>query len=326
MPSDERAGRAQIGMCFARELPPGLVVDFAQRLEAGGADQIWIIEDCFYTAGIALATAALLSTDRLRVGLGILPAVARNPAITAMELATLDGLAPGRLLAGIGHGVQDWMAQMGARTPSPVTTLDEVITVVRRLLAGERVSFEGRHVHLDGVQLDQPPAAAPPVLAGVRGPRSLAMAGRAAQGVVLAEPASPSYVRWALDRAGRAADPGGFHVAVFASICVDDDRAAARRQMAPWLAGMLDAPSAGIRALPFFDDLAVRYADRGLDGLVTMPDDWWTELGPIGTLDDARAHVAALEDAGVHSIGMFPLPDVAVARAQLEHIVTLAAG
>jgi alkanesulfonate monooxygenase SsuD/methylene tetrahydromethanopterin reductase-like flavin-dependent oxidoreductase (luciferase family) len=313
-------------MCFDRTFPPGLVVEFAQRCENGGAQQLWIVEDCFYTAGISLAATALAVTEHLEVGLGILPAVARNPAITAMEIATLAGLAPGRLLAGIGHGVQSWMGQMGARTPSPVTTLDEVITVVRRLLAGERVSFDGRHVHLDGVELDRAPADPPPVLAGVRGPKSLAMAGRSAQGLVLAEPTSPSYVRWALDQVGRAADPDDFHVAVFAVVCVEDDRATAHRRMAPWLAGLLADPTAGIQALPFFDELVALHADRGADGLATMPADWWIELGPIGTLDDARAHVAALADAGVHSLGCYPPRDLAFARTQIEHVLALATG
>jgi alkanesulfonate monooxygenase SsuD/methylene tetrahydromethanopterin reductase-like flavin-dependent oxidoreductase (luciferase family) len=293
----------------------------ARRLEDGGADQLWIIEDCFYTAGVSLAATALAVTERLRVGLGILPAVARSPAITAMELATLAGLAPGRVLAGIGHGVQSWMEQMGARTPSPVTTLDEVLTAVRRLLAGEQVTTHGRYVHLDDVRLDQPPDEPPPVLAGVRGPRSLAMAGRAAQGIVLAEPASPSYVRWALDQAGRPAD---FHVAVFAALCIEDERATAYRRMAPWVATLLGDPSAGIRALPFFDDLAARHDEQGVEGIATMPPEWWSELAPIGTLDDARAHIAALEAAGVHSVGLFPAPDVAIARAQLDHVLALA--
>ena len=75
-------------MCFDRNYPAAAVGEFAQRLEAGGVDQLWIIEDCFYTAGISLAATALARTERLQVGLGILPAVARNPAITAMELAT----------------------------------------------------------------------------------------------------------------------------------------------------------------------------------------------------------------------------------------------
>ncbi len=122
-------------MCFDRSFPATEVIQFARQLEDGGADDLWVIEDCFYTAGISLAAAALSTTQQLTVGIGILPAVARNPAITAMEIATLCQLAPGRVVAGIGHGVQSWMAQMGVRPQSPVTALEEVLVAVRRLLA-----------------------------------------------------------------------------------------------------------------------------------------------------------------------------------------------
>ena len=310
-----------VGMCFDRTFPPSFVTDLARQLEHGGADQLWVIEDCFYTSGVSLAASALAVTERIQVGIGILPAVARNPAVTAMELATLCGLAPGRVLPGIGHGVQSWMEQMGARTTSPVTTLEEVIVAVRRLLAGERVTMHGRHVHLDGVALDQPPAEPPPVLAGVRGPRSLAMAGRVAGGVVLAEPASPTYVRTAIEQTG---SPEPFHIAVFSALCVEADRASAYRAMAPWLAGLLDDPSAGLRALPFYDELRVWHAERGVDGLASMPPEWWCELAPIGTIDDAAAHLQALVDAGVHSIGLFPAPDVDAATNQVRDVLEIA--
>ena len=107
-----------LGVCFAREFPAGLVTQAARTLEEGGVDDLWVIEDCFYTSGVTLAAAALSVTDRLAVGLGILPAMSRNAAVTAMEFATLAELAPGRVVAGIGHGVQEWMEQMGARTPA----------------------------------------------------------------------------------------------------------------------------------------------------------------------------------------------------------------
>jgi len=139
--------RAATGMCFDRTFPAGLVTEMARRLDAGGADQLWVIEDCFYTAGVSLAAAALTVTERLQVGLGILPAVARNAAVTAMEIATLCSLAPGRVLPGIGHGVQPWMAAMGALTPSPLTTLEEVIVAVTRLDHGAQlldIPFRGR--------------------------------------------------------------------------------------------------------------------------------------------------------------------------------------
>jgi alkanesulfonate monooxygenase SsuD/methylene tetrahydromethanopterin reductase-like flavin-dependent oxidoreductase (luciferase family) len=279
-----------------------------------------VIEDCFYTAGVSLAASALAVTSQLTAGLGILPAVARNSAITAMEIATLCGLAPGRVLPGIGHGVQERMGQMGARTPSPVTTLTEVITVVRRLLRGERVSMDGSHVHLDGVQLDRPPVPGPPVLAGVSGPKSLAMAGRTADGLVLAEGTGPAAVRAAL-RQAEASD--GFHVAVFAKLCMAPERATAYQAMAPFLAGLLDHAPARLGALSFYDDLATRYATRGADALATIPADWWGQIGPIGTLDDARAHLDAQASAGANSIALVPEPDAATALAQLDAVGVL---
>lgn len=312
--------QAQIGFCFDRSFPAPLVTDLARRLDHR-ADQLWVIEDCFYTAGVSLAASALAVSERLTVGIGILPAVARNPAVTAMEIATLCALGPGRILPGIGHGVQSWMAQMGARPSSPVGTLEEVLVAVRRLLSGERVTMHGRHVHLDDVQLSHPPAELPPLLAGVRGPKSLAMAGRAAGGIVLAEPAAPAYVRWAREQAG---DPDPFHVAVFSSMCVAKDRHTAYLTMAPWLASLLDNPSVSIQVLPFADDMLGRYGRLGVDGLVSMPPEWWRDIGPIGTMDDAREHIAALEAAGVDSIGLWPERDVKVAMTQIDDILTLA--
>jgi 5,10-methylenetetrahydromethanopterin reductase len=309
-------------MCFPQEFSPALVRAFARRLDEGGAEQIWIIEDCFFTAGVSLAATALAVTERLTVGIGVLPAVARNPAITAMELATLCGLAPGRVLPGIGHGVQSWMGQMGVRPQSPLTALEEVLTTVRRLLDGESVTFHGQYVSLDDVQLDQPPAEPPPILAGVRGPKSLALAGRVAGGVVLAEPASPTHVRQSLDHAG---NPDGFRVAVFSMLRVAADRASAYAEMAPWLAVMLTNPNVEFRALPFFDEMVARVAAEGPETLAGMPSDWWQEIGPIGTLDDAVAHIGALEDAGVDSIGLWPSRDPELAIQQIDDVLRLAA-
>jgi alkanesulfonate monooxygenase SsuD/methylene tetrahydromethanopterin reductase-like flavin-dependent oxidoreductase (luciferase family) len=138
---------------------------------------------------------------------------------------------------------------------------------------------------------------------------------------VLAEPASPSYVRLALEQAGH---PEPFHVAVFAPLCVRPDRDEARRFLAPWLGDVLEDPNAGVWALPFADDLVGRYRDKGVDGLVSMPDDWWAEIAPVGTMDDALAHVAALEDAGTHSIGLFPSIDLAEAREDIDTVLAVA--
>ena len=311
-----------VGMCFDRSLPAPFVVEVAEALETAGVDQLWVIEDCFYTAGISLAATALARTESLTVGIGILPAVARNPAVTAMELATLAQLAPGRLLAGVGHGVQEWMEQMGERTSSPLTTLDEALTIVRRLLHGETVTFDGSVFTMSDVALDAPPADPPPVLAGVRGPRSLALAGRVADGVVLAEGAGPTYVRQSIEYAS-APDP--FRVSVFTALAIGDDAREMRRVMAPFVAGLLEGANPAPNAHPHIDEIRERHAARGVDGIADMPADWWIELGAIGTFDDAVRHAEALADAGAHDVTFFPGPTVELAREDLDHVVRLAA-
>jgi Coenzyme F420-dependent N5,N10-methylene tetrahydromethanopterin reductase and related flavin-dependent oxidoreductases len=314
--------RAQIGMCFDRSFPAGAMPDYARRLEAAGVEQLWVIEDCFFTAGVSLAASALAVTERLHVGIGIMPAVARTAAITAMEIATLANLAPGRFTAGIGHGVQEWMGQMGVRPRSPLTALDETITNVKRLLAGEEVSVDGTYVCLHGVRLDQPPSVVPAVVAGVQQGRSLELAGRVADGVILVEGAGPTYVNWALDQAGR---PDGFRVVTFTMLAVADDRREAYGFVAPFVAGLVRERRPAFTVLPFFDEMFERVARDGADALLDMPADHWREIGAIGTMDDALAHVAALEDAGVGSTNVFPGPELDLAWDQLPLVAAIAA-
>ncbi|HEU5241939.1 MAG TPA: LLM class flavin-dependent oxidoreductase [Ornithinibacter sp.] len=309
-----------VGMCFAREFPGAAVTEFARRLDAGGVDELWLIEDCFYTTAPPLAAAALATTERLTVGLGILPAVVRTAALTAMEIATLASIAPGRVVGGIGHGVQSWMAQMGVATPSPLTTLDEVVTTVRRLLRGERVTVHGREVTLEDVELEHVPEPTPPVLAGVTGPRSLALAGRVADGIVLAGPTPVPYVAAAREHAAAGAD---FRVTTFTTLAVADDPVDAYRAVASLVADMLD--SALLAPLPFLDELTARHARDGVAGIETMPRDWWLQIGAIGTRDDALEHLALLEAAGTTGVAFFPSDDLAVARGQVDDVIAISA-
>nr|WP_243742457.1 LLM class flavin-dependent oxidoreductase [Actinorugispora endophytica] len=102
----------------------------------------------------------------------MLPAGARNAASTAMEAA------------------------------APAAHLD----AVRRLLAGEEVTVQGRYARLDGVRLEFPPERAPPVPAGVRGPRSRGVSGRHADGTLPAEPVTPAYLAAARASIARGQD------------------------------------------------------------------------------------------------------------------------
>jgi 5,10-methylenetetrahydromethanopterin reductase len=307
-----------LGACFHRTFPAPFITEFAETLDELGVSDLWVIEDCFYTAGISLAATALARTENLTVGLGILPSVARNPAITAMEIATLAALAPGRLIAGIGHGVQEWMAQMGAKQPSPVSALEEVITVVKQLLNGDKVSFHGKYAHLDHVKLDAPPAVVPPILAGVSGPVSLQLAGRVADGLVLAEGTGPTSLRNSLELA--KASSTEFSTTVFSPMSVNSDAAIARRLITPFLTSVITGGGAAIRHMPFYEDLVQLHQDKGLDGIASMPTDWWIELGAIGTMDDAAAHIEALANAGAQRVALFTAPIEDVARHDLQTI------
>jgi alkanesulfonate monooxygenase SsuD/methylene tetrahydromethanopterin reductase-like flavin-dependent oxidoreductase (luciferase family) len=193
-----------LGVVFRPQLPPERLRAVARAADDAGLEELWLWEDCFLEGGISAAAAALAWTERVRVGVGLLPVPLRNVAVTAMEAATLHRMFPGRAILGVGHGVQDWMGQVGARAESPMTLLREHLDALRALLRGERVSTDGRYVKLDGVALDWPPAAAPEVLAGATGPRSLRLSGAAADGTVLTAATAPEGVR----RARRLIDEG----------------------------------------------------------------------------------------------------------------------
>jgi alkanesulfonate monooxygenase SsuD/methylene tetrahydromethanopterin reductase-like flavin-dependent oxidoreductase (luciferase family) len=193
-----------LGAVFRPQLPPERLRAVARAADEAGLEELWLWEDCFLEGGISAAAAALAWTERVRVGVGLLPVPLRNVAVTAMEAATLHRMFPGRAIVGVGHGVQDWMGQVGARAESPVTLLREHLDALRALLRGERVSTDGRYVKLDGVALDWPPTGAPEVLAGATGPRSLRLSGAAADGTVLTAATAPEGV----GRARRLIDEG----------------------------------------------------------------------------------------------------------------------
>ena len=186
-----------IGVEFPCQIAPERLPAFARRAEQLGYSELWLVEDCFFAGAIAPAAAALAATERVGVGLGVLPAVLRNPALAAMELAALARMFPGRVLPGFGHGIASWMRQVGAFPESQLAALGETVAAVRALLAGEEVTTDGRHVHLDHVRLEYPPGVVPPIATGVRGERSLRLSGEVADGTVLSDVASPRYVRWA---------------------------------------------------------------------------------------------------------------------------------
>ena len=180
---------------FPPTQPPERIGAVAAAADAAGLAQLWVWEDCFKESGIATATAMLATTSQLGVAIGLLPVPLRNVALTAMEIATLARLFPGRLTAGVGHGVLDWMSQVGGKVESPMTLLREYTTALYALLQGDTVTTHGRYVHLDRVALDWPPIVVPPLLVGGIGPRTVSLAGELADGLIIPGGQSPDDVQ-----------------------------------------------------------------------------------------------------------------------------------
>ncbi|MFF4351637.1 LLM class flavin-dependent oxidoreductase [Streptomyces sp. NPDC001530] len=264
-----------LGAVFRPQLPPERLRAMARLADDAGLEELWLWEDCFLEGGISAAAAALAWTERLRVGVGLLPVPLRNVAVTAMEAATLHRLFPGRAILGVGHGVQDWMGQVGARAESPVTLLREYLDALRALLRGERVTTDGRYVKLDGVALDWPPSVAPEILTGATGPRTLRLAGEAADGTILTAATAPEGVRRArqlIDEGRKAAGRTDQHrVVVYLHTATGPD-AAARLRAEIEANGEDPVPEHGVAGDAGAVAQAVqRLVDAGADTVILQP-------------------------------------------------------
>ena len=262
-----------LGVVFLPTFAPETLKDVAQQADRVDLAELWLWEDCFKEGGLTAAAAALAWTTRLRVGVGLIPVPLRNVALSAMEIATLDRMFPGRLVMGVGHGVLDWMAQVGARAESPMTLLREYTVALQRLLAGETVTTEGRYVRLDRVGLTWPATDPAPLLVGAMGPKTMALAGELSDGVILTGGTTVAEVgtaRRLVDGAAEAAGRARPRVVVFLMAATGGGaQERLTRDLAAWepgadlmgVAGDVATVAATVQAL----------ADAGADSVILQP-------------------------------------------------------
>ncbi|MEG8179073.1 LLM class flavin-dependent oxidoreductase [Nocardia terpenica] len=271
-----------LGVVFKPQNPPERLREVVRVADSAGLEQLWLCEDCFAEGGISTAAAALAWSERVRIGVGVLPAPLRNVAVTAMEIATLERMFPGRTIWGVGHGNQQWMGQVGARVASPITLLREYLDALRGLLAGKRITVQGRYVQLDDVALDWPPATAPDVVVGGFGPRTLRLAGEAADGVVTGTTLASVRETIELTRQGRATRGGdgdfSFMVQLVAATGPDAaDRAAAEVRQ---LGHDVDDGLCAVGDAQAIADVVAQWAQAGADTVVLEPTP--DEPDPVG--------------------------------------------
>lgn len=266
-----------------------------EAAEEAGVPELWVWEDCFRESAFASASAALAWTERLRVGIGISPMPLRNVAATAMEIATIERMFPGRFYPGMEHGVLPWMAQAGARVASPLTLMREYVPALRALLAGDEVTVSGRYVTLDRVRLDYPLENAPPVYAAGEGPKTLALTGEIADGTILVAGHTPAefgdQIRTVHDGLTRAARGGSPAIVAYVTAAFGDGaEARVREELGD--RGVLDHRAVWGDS----DDVAAavkRFAAVGIDDVVLVPAEGEPDLaGFLRTVGEVARLVA----------------------------------
>ena len=313
---------SNLGLVLGSSLGPERLATAAQNAERAGFGDLWLAEDFFFTGGIAGAAIALGATEDIRVGLGVVSALVRHPALLAMEISTIARSFPGRFVPGIGLGVPSWMQQMGLVPDSPLAAVRECVTAVRRLLDGEEVTEVGRVFAFDGVRLAFPPVERIPIHLGVIGPKMLELSGEVADGTVLSVLAGADYIRWARQRIeigrGRSGRNDGHHVTAFAIYSVDPSAsramAAARATLAFYLA------AGGRNALTDVSGISERLPEILSQRSSEMGHELVDELTIAGTPDEVRGKIHKVFEAGADSVALFPTP---VERA--EEIIDLTA-
>ncbi len=208
----------------------------ARYAEERGFEAVWQAESRLVREATVPMAAYAAVTERIRIGSGVVNNWTRNPALLASTFSTLDDLAPGRIVLGIGAWWDPLARKVGIQRAKPLRAMRETVEAVRALLADETVTYDGEFVHLDGVELDyvhqERRAKEVPIYIGATGMQMMELAGEIGDGVVLNYLVSPDYNAAAMRHLERGVARGGRDLADLDRpqlvVCsLDDDRTAA---------------------------------------------------------------------------------------------------
>ncbi len=312
-----------IGIFILGDVPPKNIVKLSKQIEDSGFSEIWFAEDYFMLSGFSSAAMALESTKSINVGIGIVSCVARHPAVTAMEAATLAGAYPGRFTLGIGHGVPAWTRQMKLYPKSVLTAMRESVTAVKRLLNGETLDEQGEYFGFDAVKLTHP-APSLEVLTGVIGPKSIDLTAEIADGMVIGALAGPEYVSMVSKRIKSQRPDGGkgFRFPTYALISTSNAREEARAKVRSLASFYLDAmgPTLLTGVYDVNEQLETLIDEGGSAALEQqMPDHWLDWLTVAGEPTECVNGIKNLFAAGSTSVVLCVVPSEELPE-QLEMI------
>jgi probable F420-dependent oxidoreductase len=292
--------------------------EIATQAETLGYTELWSEEAGGGDAVTGIAAAAVL-TRSVGLGTGIIPVFGRAPAVVAMEAAGLQLLSRGRFRLGLGASTPtiatSWRGEAHER---PLTRLLEYVDVIRRLIAGEKVTHHGQ-VHLDGyrLQLPSPLPPVPPIYLAALGERALTLAGQQADGVILGN-MTPRGVAQSVQIVRRAAadsnrEPKAVDVIGRVSVLVDEDLDRARAVVGR-IAGFYLSTDVYRRSLtrqgfgPEVERFAATWdgGDRGR-AVEQLSDEILSAFAVFGDEQAVRRGIAQFREAGLDAPILYPI-------------------
>jgi 5,10-methylenetetrahydromethanopterin reductase len=316
------------------------LVALAQLAERTGYDFLWIADERFFREVYASLTLCALRTERIKLGPCVTDPYSRHPALTAMAIATLDEISGQRAVLGLGAGISGFH-ELGIAREQPAVAMREAIELIRRLLAGERVSFRGRRIGFHEGRLDFTPVRSQvPIYVASQKPMGLRVAGRMADGAITQGCVAAPLLQFFRQMVAEGLERGGRELSAIdrvarVNVCMHEDRQVAREVMKPAIARSLvsQAPEfftfiqagltvppdlrARVQALPYTHDPAVL---RGLAGAV--PDAYVDALSLTGPPAEVAAEVTRLARHGITQIIVSPTTPDGLIEATIEGFQT----
>ena len=303
-------------------------MEYVQYAEKKGFDAVWQADSRLVRDAIVPMSAFAAVSDTIKIGSGVVDCWTRNPARLAATFSTLDDLAPGRVILGIGAWWDPLAQKVGVSRDKPLRAMREIITSVRALLANETVTFQGEFVHLDGVELDyvyqdrRPKEV--PIYLGATGMQMMELAGEIADGVVLNYLVSPDYNRKAIEHLAIGAQKSGRNwedidrpQLVVCSVHEDRDTAIdmARLMVTQYLGQQPHIMKASGVPQSLLDKVGEVLTwpathDQVVAASRLVPDEIVHMLTASGTADDARKKVSEYVADGATCPILYPLGDV----------------
>ena len=204
-------GRVALYLQDAHPIRDGM--RYTQLAEERGFEAVWQAESRLVREATVPMAAYAAVTERIKVGSGVVNNWTRNVGLLAATFSTLDDLAPGRVILGIGAWWDPLAKKVGITRSKPLRAMRETVETVRQLLAMERVSVHGEFVDVDDIEIDivhgdRSPKNVP-IYIGATGMQMMELTGEIADGVVLNYLVGPAYNRTALDHLAAGAAKAG---------------------------------------------------------------------------------------------------------------------